>query len=292
MSNLLHIEASAAANFDRRPFFIRHRLSGHPLFALERLLALARRLPGDNVEFHAADMPVYTPWGERTPSTDLPLEETIGCIEACGAWVVLRSVELDPEYRALMDRCLDEVGGFYGSVLKGASNRAAFVFISSAKALTPCHIDPENNFLMQIRGTRTIHIGDRSLLGERDLERSFTGGHRNVDMPDLSSCAMKYHLTPGDGVHVPVTSPHWVMNGDGVSVSFSITFLTPKSRRKAIVHKVNAHLRKTGVRPTPPGASRLRDGVKVLGFEAVRSARRLLRSMTPGAASTATGADL
>jgi len=38
----------------------------------------------------------------------------------------------------------------------------------------------------QIRGAKTIHIGDRSLLDERDLERYFTGGHRNVDMPDLS----------------------------------------------------------------------------------------------------------
>ena len=282
MSNLLHVEASTAANFDRRPFFIRHRLSGHPLFALERLIALARRLPEDNVAFHAADVPVYAP-SERTPSTGLPLEETIRCIETCSAWVVLKSVEQDPEYRALMDRCLDEVGGIYGPVLKRASNRAAFIFISSAKALTPCHVDPENNFLLQIRGTRMIHIGDRSLLRERDLERSFMGGHRIVDMPDLSSCAMKYHLSPGEGVHVPVTAPHWVVNGDDVSVSFSITFLTPKSRRKAIVHKVNAHLRRTGVRPTPPGASRLRDGVKVLGFEAVRSARRLLRSMTPGA---------
>ena len=82
---------------------------------------------------------------------------------------------------------------------------------------------------------------------------------------------------------MPFTAPHWVVNGGGVSVSFSITFQTPESRRRAVVHKVNAHLRKTGVHPVPPGHSPARDTFKVLGFEALRKARRLVRSVAPGA---------
>ena len=282
MNNMLQIEEASAGNFDRRPFTIRHRLAGHPLFALDRLLALARRLPVADTEFHAGDVTVYAS-PEQVPSTGLSLEETIRRIEECGAWVVLKYVEQDPEYGALMNRCLDEVGEVYGSSLRGASDRASFIFISSAKAVTPCHIDPENNFLLQIRGSKTIHIGDRALLPEIDLERYFTGGHRSIEMPEgVESSAAVFQLSAGDGVHVPVTAPHWVVNGDGVSVSFSITFLTPKSRQKAIVHKVNAHLRRKGVRPTPPGASKLRDGFKVLGFEALRSARKLLKTVTPG----------
>ena len=286
MNHLLEIEASLAGNFDRRPFFIRHHLAEHPLFALDRLLELSRRLRSDRAEFYAGDVPIsISP--EQTPSTGLSLEETIRQIETCGAWVVLKNVEQDPEYGALMDRCLDEVGDVYGLALRGATDRVGFVFISSAKAVTPCHIDPENNFLLQIRGTKTIHIGDRSLLAESELERFFTGGHRNVELPaDLGSRAARFRLSPGHGVHVPVTAPHWVVNGDGVSVSFSITFQTPESRRKAVVHKVNARLRKTGVRPKPPGASPLRDAFKVLGFEAVRSAHRLWRNLTPGARTT------
>lgn len=280
MNNLLEIERASAGDFDRRPFTIRHRLAGHPLFALDRLLALARRLPEADTERHAGDVTVDAA-PDQVPPTGLPLEETIRRIEECGAWVVLKYVEQDPEYGALMNRCLDEVADVYGAALRGASDRASFVFISSAKAVTPCHIDPENNFLLQIRGSKTIHIGDRALLPEKDLERYFTGGHRSIDMPaNVASSAREFPLSAGDGVHVPVTAPHWVVNGDGVSVSFSITFLTPKSRRKAIVHKVNAHLRRTGVRPAPPGASELRDGFKVLGFETLRSARKLLRTVT------------
>lgn len=278
MDHLLELEDSAVRNFDRKPFYIRHHLAEHPLFALERLLRLARALSDERAEFYAGDVPVYTS-PEQTPTTGLSLEETIRRIESCGAWVVLKNVERDPEYKALLDRCLDEVGEVYGSALQGSSDRVGFIFISSAKAVTPCHIDPEHNFLLQIRGSKTIHVGDRSFLAEGELERYFTGGHRNVNLPEeLGSRAAKFELSPGDGVHVPFTAPHWVVNGDGVSVSFSITFQTPESRRKAVIHKVNAHLRKTGVHPAPPGHSPLRDAVKVLGFETLRKARRLVRS--------------
>ncbi len=281
MNRILEIDDFAAGNFDRKPFSIRHHLADHPLFALERLLELSRTLPGDRAEFHAGDVPVYTS-PERTPSTGLSLEETIRRIESCGAWVVLKNVEHDPAYRALLERCLDEVAEVYHSALRGASDRVGFIFISSARSVTPCHLDPEHNFLLQIRGSKTIHVGDRSLLAERELERYFTGGHRNVVLPEeLGSRAPTFRLSPGDGVHVPFTAPHWVVNGDDVSVSFSITFQTPGSRRMAIVHKVNAHLRKTGVRPMPPGRSLLRDAFKVLGFEAMRKAHRLMRGLAP-----------
>jgi len=278
MNTLLDIEKSVADNFDHRPFRIRHGLAGHPLFELTRLLELSRRLPEGSSEFYAGDVPIYTA-PEATPSTGLSLQETIRRIESCASWVVLKNVEHDPEYRALLDRCLDEVGALYGPALAGSSDRVGFIFLSSARAVTPCHLDPEHNFLLQVRGTKTIHVGERSLLGDGELERYFTGGHRNVDLPqDAGSRVAEFALHPGEGVHVPFTAPHWVVNGDGVSISFSITFQTPDSRRKALVHKVNAHLRRRGLRPVPPGRSSLRDAFKVMGFQALRKARRLLRA--------------
>jgi len=41
-----------------------------------------------------------------------------------------------------------------------------------------------HNFLLQIRGSKTIHVGERSFVTERELERFFTGGHRNVSLPE------------------------------------------------------------------------------------------------------------
>jgi hypothetical protein len=41
-----------------------------------------------------------------------------------------------------------------------------------------------HNLLLQIRGSKTIHVGERSFVTERELERFFTGGHRNVSLPE------------------------------------------------------------------------------------------------------------
>jgi hypothetical protein len=60
-------------------------------------------------------------------------------------------------------------------------------------------------------------------------------------------------MEPTDGVYVPPHAPHWVQNGDEVSVSFSITFQTPLNERAIRVHSMNAKLRRLGLSPRPPG---------------------------------------
>ncbi|HYV68333.1 MAG TPA: hypothetical protein VE964_18995, partial [Myxococcales bacterium] len=71
------------AYFDRKPFHVRHALSGHPLFALPRLLDLARALPDRFVEYNAGALPVGSK-PEDTPRTGLSAEETIRRIQDCG----------------------------------------------------------------------------------------------------------------------------------------------------------------------------------------------------------------
>ncbi|HEX9602581.1 MAG TPA: hypothetical protein VF973_02440 [Myxococcales bacterium] len=90
--------------FNRKPFRIQHSLGGHPLFELPRLLQLARALPERFVEYNAGALPVGVR-PEETPRTGLSAEETIRRIQACGSWMVLKRVEQDPEYGAvLLDR--------------------------------------------------------------------------------------------------------------------------------------------------------------------------------------------
>jgi hypothetical protein len=106
---LLDIDAATfRARFGRGPFRVRHRLAEHPLFSLPRLVALARTLPPSSVESHAGDVPVGT-HAAAAPGTGLSVEETIRRIETCRAWMVLKHVEQDPEYRALLRSCLDEL---------------------------------------------------------------------------------------------------------------------------------------------------------------------------------------
>jgi hypothetical protein len=275
-SPLLEIDPVAfRENFDRQPFTIRHRLAGHPLFALPRLVELARSLPAGKVEWNAGNVPVSLDPGE-TPRNGLSPEETIRRIEECSSWLVLKNVERDPEYGELLDRCLGEVERAGPDLTAGMHGFESFIFVSSPNAITPYHMDPEENFLLQIRGRKVMRVFERAVVSAVELERFHTGAHRNLVYRDeYASRARAFTLMPGVGVHVPVTAPHWVQNGPEVSVSFSITFRTRASARAAHAHQMNAFLRKLGIAPSPVGESAIVDRVKELAYK-IKRARPLV----------------
>ena len=266
------------SSFDRQPFRISHDLADHPLFTLERLVELARTLPDDRVEYNAGALPI-THDPSQTPRTGLSATETIRRIEECGSWLVLKNVERDADYRALAERCLAPMRGLCPEM------RALelFVFVSSPNAITPYHIDPECNFLLQIRGTKTLRTfpaWDRSILSELELERFYAGGPRNLQhlTPQIEARARGFELAPGQGVHVPVNAPHWVRNGPQVSISFSVTFRTDLSQRREIAYRINHRLRQLGVKPRPVGQSPAVDALKYRLFDATRSLARTVRA--------------
>jgi hypothetical protein len=275
-NNLLNIdEARFRENFNRQGFFIRHHLAGHPLFELPRLVELAQKLPAEFVEYNAGALPVnQNP--TLTPKTGLSIEETLRRIEECQSWMVLKYVETDPEYKNLLNGCLDEISKLSEPLAPGMTKREGFIFITSPGSVTPYHMDPEYNFLLQIRGHKRLSVwnpADRSVLSEEALEAYLAGGHRNLVYQDeYQPKAKEFALTPGMGLHVPVTAPHWVKNGDAVSVSFSITFRTPASDRRNLIYATNAYLRRRGLRPASFGRSAWRDELK---FNAYRVVRRI-----------------
>ena len=269
-----------AAYFNRKPFRIEHSLCGHPLFALDRLLQLARTLPERFVEYNAGALPVGVR-PEETPRTGLSAEETVRRIQECGSWMVLKRVEQDPEYGALLDRCLDEIAARARGTVPRMQRREGFIFLSSPNAVTPFHIDPEHNFLLQIRGSKTVSMwdpADRFVLPDEELERFYANFvHRNLPWRDVfQTTAFVLPLAPGEGLHFPVTVPHWVKNGPEVSVSFSITFRTAESERRELLYKANARLRKLGLTPTPEGQSILLDRTKQIAFATAARLKRLL----------------
>ena len=273
---LLDIQAETfASHFDRKPFLIGHHLTDHPLFALHRLLELSQKLPETSIEYNAGNVPVnLNP--EQTPRTGLSVEESIRRIEECQSWMVLKNVEQDAEYRDLLNRCLAEIAPHSEPLHPGMMNREGFIFVTSANSVTPYHVDPEHNFLLQIRGSKTVHLfdgRDRSILSEEELESYYNGAHRNlVYREEVEDKVQLFELEPGKGLHFPVTFPHWVETNNNVSISFSITFFTPDLDRRSCVHSFNGWLRKKGLTPTPFGQSSWRDRFK---FNTYRVGRRL-----------------
>ncbi|MGN6107038.1 MAG: cupin-like domain-containing protein [Kofleriaceae bacterium] len=262
-----------ASDFNRRPFAVRHALADHPAFSLERLVELARRLPPEVVEYNAGDLPL-TQDPKRTPHNGLSIEETIQRIHECRSWMVLKRVEIDPEYNRVLDDCLDVVA----PLAPGMRTRRAFVFISSPGSVTPYHIDHEYNFLLQIRGQKSMSLFDPAVLSEQEIERFYRGEHRNLVLSEARAHeARTFELRPGDGVHVPVNAPHYVVNGPEASVSFSITFRTPEGDRRSAVYQVNDRLRSLGLSPRPVGSAPLVDRAKYLGYALYDRAKRRLR---------------
>jgi hypothetical protein len=233
---------------------------------------LARRLPPETVEYNAGDLPI-TQDPRAMPRTGLSIEETIRRITDCRSWMVLKRVEVDPEYKRVLDDCLDQIAPH----APGMRHRQAFVFISSPGSVTPYHIDHEYNFLLQIRGTKSISIFDRAVLSEEEIERFYRGEHRNLVFDELNATrARTFELQPTEGVHVPVNAPHHVKNGPAASVSFSITFRTPEGDRRSSVYRVNERLRALGIPPRRVGDAPRIDHAKYLGYALYQRVQRLL----------------
>lgn len=271
-NSLLDIDpVEFARSFDRRPFLIEHRLCDHPLFDLERLLQLAKDLPESHIEYNAGTLPVNQDQS-RTPRNGLSPEETVQRIRECKSWMVLKWVETDPDYQALLEECLGEVRPHSEPIAPGMRQPQAFIFLTSPGSVTPYHIDPEHNFLLQVRGSKIVRQFDGSdptILTHQELEEFYALRKRNMVLKDENrERCWTFDLQPGQGLHFPVTYPHWVQNGDDVSISFSITFRTPDLDRRRATYQFNHGLRQWGMTPTPYGRSTNLDEAK---YQVVRA---------------------
>ncbi|MEA2442237.1 MAG: hypothetical protein QOH76_3661 [Thermoleophilaceae bacterium] len=277
MTRLLEIDAEQfATSFAREPFTVRHGLTEHPLLSVESLAQLADRVPSGSVEHNRGDVPEVLSSGEA-PREDLSPGEIARGIETNGCWMVLKHIEQDPEYKQLLDETLDEVAPLVNDREGGMHRREGFIFLSAPNSVTPSHIDPEHNFLLQVRGWKEMNVGrfGDPKAEQELLERYYSGGHRNLEWKPED--ATTYRLDPGHGIYVPVHAPHFVRNGDSVSVSLSITWFTPSIERDARVHALNARLRKLGISPLAPGRRAASDHAKASAAKALAAARRTVR---------------
>ncbi len=266
-------EANFARCFSQRAFAVRHELADDPRLTLETMAELADRLPLKSIERHRADLPLLSPG--KPPELEGPPSETVRELESGNAWMVMWYIEQVPEYGQLLDDCLDQVEGYVGSRHGGMRYRKAYLFLSAPGATTPAHFDPEQNLLLQIRGSKDFSVGcfRDSSDQQAELDRYFDGGHRNLDrMPQLEDT---FHMEPGDGVYVPPFMPHWVQVGEQASISLSITFRTRASLEMERVSHFNARMRRLHLTPHRPGISPSRDRLKASVIEKLGSLRRV-----------------
>ncbi len=281
IQNLIDTE-SFQELYGHRPFSFSHRLAGHPLFGMDRLLELAEALThiSKAYSYNCSQAGIGQRWDEM-PTPKIGLIDALRNIETADAWVQLNKAETVPAYRELLESCLDEMQRASGRDLSGLMKyRNCTIFISSPNRITNYHIDREWNCLLQIQGSKRVSIfdrNDREVLPEREIERFWTVDNNSaIWKPQFEDRARVFELTPGEGVHIPINSPHWVKNGPEVSVSLSVNFHL-HDRLLAYVYRSNHWLRRAGLRPTPPGRSKWLDLAKGNGYASIRSLGNRLR---------------
>jgi hypothetical protein len=208
-------------------------------------------------------------------------------IETSDSWMVLKRIEKDPEYRELVESCLEQLGRAVPELARHRLRSAeGFIFVTSPRGITPYHIDPQWSFLAQLHGRKTYRIYDvldPAVIGAPEIEEYYCGETMAARYSqEKDAKAAVFELDPGMCVNQPLHAPHSAQVGGAYSVSFTVAVISDAWAWQAPVHRANQWLRRHGVIPSPVGEHPLGDAVKGFVYRVsarlARDARRLAGS--------------
>ena len=245
-----------------------HSLGGSSLMTLPGVRDLTRQMLDegrfDQVFFHSG-LPGSVPCYADAVKRDVILD-ALNNYEQHRAWLRLTRIdEVKVCFAGIVEQFYRDLCDLYGrDIRQDVVKTFTTLFVSSPYAVTPYHIDHTWNFLLQIAGSKTVHLfdpGDPSVLTQQEKEAWYV--QRGKIEQRANAQGIAYDLDPGEGVHHPVNAPHWVQNGPKVSISLSLGICLGDATRDAKVHQANYVLRQIGLRPMPPRWSGWRDNFKV-----------------------------
>jgi hypothetical protein len=266
------------SNFNLHPFKFNHTLHRSGLFEIPRIVELAKRMIEKNDNYCALNFKhgsIATKFGDSYVDARLSampeserLDETVSHLGENGTWIKLVRVQgYDSEYAQVLDRITSELESLSDFPLRKDMTWVTMTLIlSSPNIATPFHLDHETNFLFQVQGTKDVCLfpaTDCNLVPDQEIENYYSGDFDAVHYrPEMQDRGTVFRLAPGEVVHHPPLAPHWVKNGDNISVSISINYCMKCLEKRARVYQANYFLRRMGLKPLPPGLSPLRDSLK------------------------------
>ena len=266
------------SNFNLHPFKFNHTLHRSGLFEIPRIVELAKRMIEENGNYCALNFrhgSIGTKFGYGSADANLSvaqkserLDETVSHLGENGTWIKLVRVQIyDAEYARVLAVITSELESLSEFPLREDMTWVTMTLVlSSPNIATPFHLDHETNFLFQVQGSKDVCLfpaTDRELVPDQEIERYYSGDFSAAfyrqEMQDRGTV---FRLAPGEVVHHPSLAPHWVKNGDNISVSISINYCMKSLEKRARVYQANYFLRRMGLNPLSPGLSPLRDSLK------------------------------
>ncbi len=267
---------------------VRHHLTQHPLLQMDALLELGKRLDArGSVRTHSDAVSAGTPFNQAPqlhPNRAGAAATLTGIAEA-KAWMSLLNVQGDPVYRGLVDEVLDGIAPEIARRDPGMCYRGGWIFVTSPRTITPFHFDKEHNFILQVRGRKTLYVWEPhdTVAASEQARDLFHACHSRARLrwdESLRARARVFQLEPGMGAYMPSTSPHLVENGDEPSVTVSFTYYTDATRRDALLHRAHERVRNWGYEPPPVGRNGLLDAGLLGAFRGAALLRQWRARMT------------
>lgn len=247
MSDSLFEDLGPARGFGEATAVMRHRLAGHALFAEDALVALIERTPPERVHVNTMPRDATQPdlWREGE-MRGVPGRDVLAAVARGNIWVHLKRVhEVEPAYRALLDRLFAELEG---AGLAPSYRRSMSILISSPNMNVAYHADVPGQCLWQVRGTKRLWLypARAPFLETPALERIVLGRAADTALrydPAFDAQAEVIDLAPGDMATWPRNCPHRVRNADCLNVSFTTEHWTDALRAGYAVDYANGLLR-------------------------------------------------
>ncbi len=241
--------------FPLSPFKIRHSLASHPLFEPDRIKKLLSAVPREKIEVRAVktkDADDGSFMRREKDDTANPIE-AFEQLEEKTNWILVHESWIhDAGFKELLNDYISEMRQHFGEMAGKLNDLGCWLFLSSGSSVVHFHSDPDQSFLNQIKGSKTVYTYPASVLDESMIEGLvFTGDQKAVQyQPDYEQhLNTPVNIKPGESVFLPTFAPHRVINDEGLSISLNVGFNTQKSTRRKRIHLVNHHLRRLGFTP-------------------------------------------
>ncbi|MFK7913141.1 MAG: cupin-like domain-containing protein [Pseudomonadales bacterium] len=268
------------ARVDVEPFAFNHSLQRFAALGREEVCDLVKRLPEHQVAARtaSADTGADILSAHVEQPLQVPLQQALEQLEHANTYILVNRPELDPAIAEIYAELTAELEVIAKHTNTRAQQATMFLFIASPHAVTPFHIDRYSAFLYQLHGRKDVHAWNpwgHDKLTNQQLEAFSNGSLKRTPVVEDLSGSIINTIGPGEGVHIPLLSPHWVKNGDQVSISVSLHFTTRTTQQKLDAMCMNDVLRRwLHLEPTQVGPrANARERIKASGFRGMNRLR-------------------